>query len=53
MFKAVLLLFTALAKRSLVTQENCENMVYNLLFEYAYGGTLYDLTKKSSGSGLP
>ena len=37
----------------ITTQENGENMVYNLLFEYASGGTLCGLIEKSGGSGLP
>ena len=37
----------------ITTQQNGENMVYNLLLEYASGGTLSDLIKNSGGSGLP
>lgn len=36
----------------ITTQENSQ-MVYNLLLEYASGGTLADLISKSNGCGLP
>ena len=36
----------------ITTQQNGENMVYNLSLEYASGGTLSDLIKKSGGVGL-
>ena len=35
----------------ITTQQNGENMVYNLLLEYASGGTLSDLIKKLGGVG--
>lgn len=36
-----------------ITNGENRQMVYNLLLEYASGGTLADLIKKSNGKGLP
>ena len=40
-----------LFRSEITTQQNGENMVYNLLLEYASGGTLSDLIKKLGGVG--
>ncbi|XP_071712361.1 mitogen-activated protein kinase kinase kinase 20-like [Rutidosis leptorrhynchoides] len=36
-----------------ITDDENNQMVYNMLLEYASGGTLADLIKKSNGKGLP